>query len=308
MLQVERVTARLGDHISQANFNFHVNKGETFGILGDGNAGKTELIQLLSGMRSPENGTVKIADCTVHQNIRRAQQHVSVLSRTLALFPAMSVEDNLMFWGRLYDLSANTLPDKINSMLAQVGYEGHRKEAVADLTVLDQKRVHLAAALIHEPKLLLLDQPTERMSADERDAFIQLVLQLQHTGLTMVYATDKIDEIQHVADRVAILDEGRILAEGTVDELRSLLDGQSQIVVRCRPLQTLVSCVEEAAIVHTVDEEKSELRIWTTKPTELLSQMFSDWQQNGVVTQSVRVVEPTLAGVYLHLTGKSLDV
>lgn len=307
MLVVEHVTAHMADHIECVDLSFHVNKGETYGILGDGNAGKTEFIHLLSGIISPESGIVKIDDCEVHRHIRRAQKYMSVLSRTLALFPTMSVEDNLMFWGRLYDLSLHSFRDRIKRLLALVGYDESYQEAVADLSILNQKRVHLAAALLHDPKLLLLDQPTEGMTLDERQHFIQLISQLQETGLTMVYATDKVDEIQRIAQRVAILDEGHVLTEGTADELRSLLEGQSQIVIRCRPLQVLRRCIEEAALVHTVDEANNEVRLWTVNPKELLAQLFSDWLHEGIETDSIRVIEPTLAGVYLHLTGKSLD-
>lgn len=307
MLRVEHVTAHLAENIVCQDLSFHVNKGETYGILGDGNAGKTELLQLLSGIRSLDSGTVKVADCEVHANLRQAQQHVSVLSRTLSLFPAMSVEENLIFWGRLSNLSSDIFKDKISSVLARVGYGESHKACIAELSILNQKRIHLAAALLHDPQLLFLDQPTEGMTVDEKEQFIQQLQQLSNTGLTLVYATDKVDEIQRVARRTAILDEGQIVAEGTVDALRSLLEGQSQVVIRCRPLQPLIRCIEEAAIVHTVDDTRNELRMWTVKPKELLAQLFSDWQQQGMVTESVRIVEPTLAGVYLHLTGKSLD-
>ena len=306
MLQVENLTARVAD-FTYSDVSMHVDAGQTYGILGDGKSGKTEWLQLLSGMRSPDRGTVKVADCHIHHNIRRAQQHVSVLPRTLALFPALSVEDNLLFWGRLYDIPSGGLLSKMDRVLRLVNYEEGRGEQVAALSALDQKRVHLAAALLHEPEVLMLDQPTEQMNASERETFLEVVQQLQHYGQTMVYATDKVDEIQHVAMRVAILDQGNFLAEGTVDALRGLLGGQSQIVVRCRPLEALVRRIEAASMVHTVDEGKRELRIWTKEPKELLARLFSDWQQNEIVTESVRVVEPTLAGVYLHLTGKSLD-
>lgn len=307
MLQVERLTADLVEEdITFSNVSFHINAGETYGILGDGNAGKTELIQLLSGLRTPEKGNVKIGDSVVHQNIRKAQQHLGVLSRTPALFSGMSVEHNLLFWGRLYDLSAHRLNAEMDRVLKQVGYAGERDVAASELSMLDQRRIHLAAALLHRPQVLLLDQPTEYMDSDEREAFIFVVQRLQQDGYTMLYTTDRVDEIQQIAHRVAILDEGLILAEGTFDELRSLLRGQSQVVIRCRPLRTLVSLIEEEALVHTVDERKNELRLWTMKPQDVLSRLFSERQQSGLVIESVQVVEPTLAGVYLHLTGKSL--
>lgn len=307
MLRVERLTANLAaEDIMFSNVSFHINAGETYGILGDGNAGKTELIQLLSGLRTPDKGLVKIGDSIVHQNIRKAQQHISVLSRTPALFSGMSVEHNLLFWGRLYNLPPNRLSTEMDRVIEQVGYAGERDAEVSELSVLDQKRIHLAAALLHQPQVLMLDQPTEYMDSDEREAFMPVVQRLQKDGYTLLYTTDRVDEIQQIAHRVAILDEGCILAEGTFDELRSLLGGQSQIVIRCRPLGTLVSCIEEAALVHTVDERKNELRLWTMKPQDVLSQLFSEWQQSGLIIESVQVVEPTLAGVYLHLTGKSL--
>lgn len=307
MLQVKNVTARLADHIQCVDLNFHVEKGETYGILGNGSAGKTGLIQLLSGIRPLESGTIQADHFQVHRHLRRAQQHLGVLSRKLALFPSMTAEENLLFWGRLYHLPIHSFRDRVNTVLGLVGYEENRQAAIADLSALNQKRIHLAAALLHEPKLLLLDQPTDDMTAAERNDFMLLMQQLQQTGLTIVYATDKVDEIQQVANRAAILDEGQIVAEGTVDELRSLLRGQSQIIIRCHPLRLLIRRIEEAAIVHTVDLEKNEVRLWTTKPKELLAYIFSAWHQEGIVTESVRVVEPTLAGVYLHLTGKSLD-
>ncbi|AQS55478.1 hypothetical protein B0W44_06440 [Novibacillus thermophilus] len=307
VLQVKQLTARVADHIQFVDVNLSVGAGEIYGILGDAKSGKTEFIQLLSGMRTPDRGWVKVDDCRVHDNIRRAQRHIGVLSRRLALFPMMTVENNLQYWGRLSERSTHRLESDIDRVLRYVHYQKRKEEVVAALGALDRKRVHLAAALLHKPKVLLLDQPTEPMTEREREAFLQIVQKLQRDGQAVVYATDKVHEIQHIATRVAIMDEGKILVEGTVEELRSLLGGQSQIVIRCRPLHAWVKLVEETATVHTVDEEKRELRLWTTKPKELLSRIFSDWQDNGLVAESVRVVEPTLEGVYLHLTGKSLE-
>lgn len=307
MLQLDHVTARLTDHITCLDLCFHVYKGEAYGILGDGGAGKTELIQLLSGFRSPDSGSVIVAGSDLHANIRQAQQHISTFSRTLALFPGMTVEENLIFWGRLNHLPVESFKKKIDRALVRVDYEESRHHLIGDLDLLNQKRIHLAAALLHEPELLLLDQPTEGMKAVDKELFITLIQQLHQDGLTIVYATDKVDEIQQVTHRAAILDEGQIVAEGTVGELRNLLEGQSQIVIRCRPLQALLHYVEEAAIVHTVDAVNNEVRMWTNNPQQLLAQLFADWQNSGIETKTVKVVEPSLAGVYLHLTGKSLD-
>lgn len=306
-LHVTQLTAQVDDRLGFSDINLCAEPGETVGILGDAQSGKTELIQLLSGLRTPMSGTVHVGPCNVHQNLRQAQQYVSVVPRTLALFPNMNVIENLAFWGQLFDLSSYHLLNKVNTVLEQVGFTGHHDEKIAALDILAQKRVHLAAALLNEPQLLMLDQPTERMTTDERDSFLHVVRQLQDGERIILYATDSVAEIQFLAERVAILDEGAILADGTVDELRRSLGGQSQIVVRCHPLQAFVKVIEKAAIAHTIDEERNESRLWTTKPKELLAQLFSVWQQEGIVTESVRIVEPTLAGVYLHLTGKSLD-
>ena len=307
MLQVDHVSARLTDDITCLDLCFHVYEGEVYGILGDGHAGKTELIQLLSGFRSIDSGQIEVAGCDVHENIRQAQQYMSVYSRTLALFPGMSVEENLIFWARLNQLPWGSFRKKIDRALARVDYGAGRSHLIADLDGLNQKRVHLAAALLHDPQLLLLDQPTDGLTAADKEAFIALVQRLHQEGLTIVYATDKVDEIQQVADRAAILDEGQIVGEGTVSELRDKLEGQSQIVIRCNPLQALIRYVEESAIMHTVDAARNEVRIWTDEPEQLLAKMFSDCQQRGINTEAVKVVEPSLAGVYLHLTGKSLD-
>ncbi|WP_054949434.1 ATP-binding cassette domain-containing protein [Numidum massiliense] len=307
MIDVQNVAARVADHIAYTDLNFHVASGEAYGILGDAGSGKTELIQLLSGVRSPESGKVTVANNRVYPNILEAQQYIGVVTRSLALFRSMTVEDNLMFWGRLLDLKARHSSERIEQRLEQVGFTGKRDDTVKSLPLLEQKKVHLAAALLHDPKVLMLDQPTERMRPKERESFLQVVSTLQQGGLTLLYATDRVDEVQRVARRVAIMDGGKILAEGTVEELRGSLGGQSQVIVRSRPLEALISYVEQQALVHTVDREEDAIRIWTSQPKQLLLQMFSEWQQTGVVTESVKVVEPTLAGVYLHLTGKSLD-
>src|SRR5262245_14020249 len=279
MLALRDLRKSYGSVVAVDGVSLDVRKGEVFGLLGPNGAGKTTTLHMAVGLVTPDAGTVDVegagspADPAVRAKIGVAPQ-------TIALYDDLTAEENLRFFGRLQGLSGARLAERAAHLLRWTGLEGRRKDRVRGFSGGMKRRLNLAAALVHSPPLLLLDEPTAGVDPQSRAAIFEAVRELKAGGTTLVYTTHYMEEAERLCDRVAILDHGKVLAEGTVEELLARHGGNSVVTVR-----------------RADGEERSE----TADPVAALERALA---VKGVL--GVRVDRPDLEGVFLSLTGRRL--
>ena len=279
MLTLRDLRKSYGSTKAVDGLTLEVEKGEVFGLLGPNGAGKTTTIHMAVGLVAPDSGTVAVngAGSPTDPDVRR---RIGVAPQTIALYDDLTADENLRFFGRLFGLSGGALGKRVDHLLEWTGLAARRRDRVKGYSGGMKRRLNLAAALVHDPPLLLLDEPTAGVDPQSRNAIFDAVKQMKAEGRTVVYTTHYMEEAERLCDRVAIVDHGRLLALDAVDALVTRHGGKSVVTVR---------------------HEDGDERIETGDPVAELSRLLS---KRGA--SSVRVDRPDLESVFLSLTGRSL--
>lgn len=294
MIEASRLTRRFGDLVAVDDVSLSVGKGETFGLLGPNGAGKTTTISMLCGVLSPDSGSVRIGgqdDPTVPQ-VRR---QIGVAPQSLALYEELSGEENLRVFGALYGLGHARLRERVDAALEFAGLTERRKDRVSAYSGGMKRRLNLACALVHEPPVLICDEPTVGIDPQSRNHVFECIEALRDGGTTLLYTTHYMEEAQRLCDRVAIMDHGRILALDTVDKLIDAHGGSSVVLAD-------LAAPPAAPLGVDGEIEGNRLRINTDTPFETVARLGHE----DIEITALRIDRPDLERVFLQLTGRTL--
>jgi ABC-2 type transport system ATP-binding protein len=219
MLQVEQLSKRYGDRLAVDAVSFAIAAGETVGLLGPNGAGKTTAIAMICGITRPDSGYVSLRGVRVTQDANELKRRVGLVPQDLALYDELSAWANLQLFGGLYGLGAGQLQQRADDALALVGLAARRNERVKTFSGGMKRRLNIAGALLHDPDLILLDEPTVGVDPQSRNAIFDNLEALKRRGKTLLYTTHYMEEAERLCDRVLILDHGRILANDSVANL-----------------------------------------------------------------------------------------
>jgi ABC-2 type transport system ATP-binding protein len=220
MLQVDRLSKRFGDRVAVNAISFSIAQGETVGLLGPNGAGKTTAIAMISGISRPDSGEVSLGGVSLAQNANALKRRVGLVPQDLALYEELSAWANLQLFGGLYGLGAAELKPRAKAALALVGLADRSADRVKTFSGGMKRRLNIAGALLHEPDLILLDEPTVGVDPQSRNAIFDNLEELKRRGKTLLYTTHYMEEAERLCDRVVILDHGQILANDTVVHLK----------------------------------------------------------------------------------------
>jgi len=196
------------------NLSFEIHKGEIFGLLGPNGAGKTTAISILCTLRQPDAGNVQICGLNLRTHAQQVRPLIGVVPQDIALYPRLSVEENLHYFGTLHRLRGKTLRQRIEECLVLVGLEEHARRRIDACSGGMKRRANLAAGIIHRPQLLFLDEPTVGIDAQSRHMILRNLEELRQGGMSMLYTTHYMEEAQQLCNRVAVMDRGRVIAKG----------------------------------------------------------------------------------------------
>jgi ABC-2 type transport system ATP-binding protein len=294
MIQVQQLRKSYGPLVAVDDVSFDVRPGETFGLLGPNGAGKSTTIGMMIGVLAPDAGAVLVNGDASPTNAA-ARLHIGVAPQSLALYEELTATENLRFFARLYHLSGPQLKERVAWALQFAGLESRRRDRVKAFSGGMKRRLNMATALVHDPQVIFLDEPTVGVDPQSRNHIFERIEQLKAAGRTMVYTTHYMEEAQRLCDRVAIMDQGRILDLDTVDVLIARHGGRS--VVRAE----LARLPANAAILPEPLDGLS-LRFESDRPFEEVGRLTT----GGVSFQTLEVARPDLETVFLTLTGRSL--
>jgi ABC-2 type transport system ATP-binding protein len=278
MVRLENVTKHFGSKKVVDTVSFKIAQGELFGLLGPNGAGKTTTINMIIGGLNPESGTIEInGDAPGKQNIKRL---LGVVPQTLALYESLSAQQNLNFFGQLYGLQGKDLNDRIQHVFEIVNLADRRNERVSKYSGGMKRRLNIAAALLHRPSLLILDEPTVGVDPQSRNAIFESLRALKKEGCTIILTSHYLEEAQKLCDRVGIMDEGKLVAEDTVEKLISDFGGKS---------------------ILTVETSSGKTKIETDQPVKEIIRMN---EESTIL--SLQMESPSLEKAFLNITGKHL--
>jgi ABC-2 type transport system ATP-binding protein len=304
-LEIRDLRKRYGDTVALDGVSFSVAEGELFGLLGPNGAGKTTLLSIVSCLLEPSAGEVRIGGRPVRSSDKAARRLIGIVPQELAIYGELSARENLCFFGALYGLSRELLHRRAEEVLAAIGLEDRGDHRADTFSGGMKRRLNLGAALVHQPRLLLLDEPTTGVDPQSRNHIFEEVRRLNASGVTIVYTSHYMEEVQALCPRIGIIDHGHLIALGSLQALLQQLSGLIRFrVAELTPkLRDRLQQLPETQLVER-DGTALELKSRDVKATLLrLVSVFNELQLEFI---SLETEEPNLERVFLHLTGRAL--
>ncbi len=329
ILEVDNLVKRYGDFAAVDGISFEMEEGEIFGLLGPNGAGKTTTISMLTGITEPTEGTARIGGYDITTQLDKAKEINGLVPQDLALYPTISARANLRFFGRIYGLHGKDLNERVEDVLRIVALTDRADEPIEKYSGGMKRRINIAAGMVHQPRLLFLDEPTVGVDPQSRNHIFESVLRLnRERGMSIVYTSHYMDEVERLCSRVAIVDQGKIIAMDTVENLVAILGGGVVMVgvdhADDQLLKELTSltAVRQATIAPVAvtpppaeGEEPKDvedapvftvIKIETEDSRDAIVNIFTYLSDHDITVRSLEILESNLENVFLHLTGKKL--
>ena len=304
---VEDLWKSYGETEAVRGLTFKISRGEFFGLLGPNGAGKSTTIGILSGLIEPTRGHISISGFDLFSSPMEAKARLGLVPQNFALYPTLSARDNLVFFGRIYGLKGKHLRERIARVLEIVELTDRAKQTVATFSNGMKRRLNIAAGLLHEPEILILDEPTVGVDPQSRNAILERLDSLNQSGVTVLYTTHYIEEAQRLCDRVAILDQGKMMALDTPARLiQDLGRGIIQIEFNTGIDEKLLDQIKRIGVVRVVDDQKKIIHIETDQPDQASRELLELMKTRDGLLKTLDISEPNLETVFIHLTGRNL--
>lgn len=305
IFDIEAVHKHYGPTVALRGVTLAVEPGELFGLLGPNGAGKTTLMSVLAGLTDPDQGTIQLFGqpfTTANRDLRRL---IGLATQDLAIYPELTARENLTFFGKIYGLYGTDLRDRVREMLNAVGLTDRADHRAGTFSGGMKRRLNLAVAVVHRPQVLLLDEPTTGVDPQSRNHIFDRVKALNAAGLTVIYTSHYMEEVQTLCTRIAILDDGQVKACDTLPNLLRMFDAVARFrlpVVPAGLVEELVTIPE----VKRVQPISDGLEVTAANLAPVLPKLLTTCARYGAEPTALDLDQPTLERVFLHLTGRDL--
>lgn len=306
MIEAKNIDKKFGNIHAVNSLSFAVERGEFFGFLGPNGAGKTTTINMLSTILVPDSGEVWLNGVNSGKEPVRCRKMIGVVPQEIALYDDLTALDNLKFWGSLYDIPSSVLKDRIIQSLELIGLEKRKNDRISTFSGGMKRRVNIACALLHEPDILFMDEPTVGIDPQSRIHIYEILEKLHQKGKTIIYTTHYMEEAERMCDRIAIIDHGKIIARGTMDELRAKGDYPGSIVVGFQKEGNLDAETLGEKFGERLQMSDSSFTVHTNDPDRELQEVISATRGAGVKIQHINIRKANLESIFLQLTGREL--
>ena len=306
MLIAKNLSKSYNDVKALSNVSLSIKEGELYGLLGPNGAGKTTTISILSSLLKPDGGEVLYQDKSLYKNTSECKKIIGVVPQEIALYEDLTAIENLKFWGTLYGIKGKQLQSKTDELLEFLGLADRKNHKIKTYSGGMKRRINIAAALLHDPKIVFMDEPTVGIDPQSRNLIFEVIEELHSRGLTMIYTTHYMEEAERLCDRIGIIDEGRIITEGSLDELKKASSVKEEIQVKfTNPQKTdLVSISNHFNGQLSIQD--NQMILSTSKTNTDLPELIQLCTNANLQLEKLDVRSLSLESIFLELTGKSL--
>jgi ABC-2 type transport system ATP-binding protein len=305
VLRVDSLQKRYGEIDAVAGVSFDLHEGEVLGLLGPNGAGKTTLISILATERAPSGGDATLFEHSIRKQPKIVRRMIGIAPQDIAIYPMLTASENLRFFGRIYGVSIAALESRVGELLHLVGLETRSNDYAGAFSGGMKRRLNLAAALVHSPRVLLLDEPTAGVDLQSREYIFEIVRRLREAGTAILYTTHYMEEAEVLCDRLGIINQGKLVAMGTLDAFLANLECREIIEVRGLPPGTDFSALQAAGEVSRVERTDGIVRLFVKSATHLLEPL------QKIISRSrqpvhLKIAPISLEHLFLRLTGTEL--
>jgi ABC-2 type transport system ATP-binding protein len=306
-IEVDHLKKSFGDFQAVQDACFYADSGEVLSLLGPNGAGKSTTISMLSGLLAPTEGDACIMGYSVIREPEAAKRSLGVVPQDIALYPDLSARENLVFWGKMYGLRGAALRSRVDEVLEVIGLTDRQKDRVGKFSGGMKRRVNIGAALLHKPAVVIMDEPTVGIDPQSRRHILENVKELNQRGMTVLYTTHYMEEAAELSHHIAIMDQGKVIAYGTHDELIKMVGEQTRIDLGLNiGAEKVLDTWRSTEGVARVDASDGKVSVLVDDSNLVLPRLFDAASRAGVRIISVDIQEPNLETVFLHLTGRAL--
>jgi len=306
-IKVQDLHKNFGDVYAVQGVSFDVQAGEIFSLLGPNGAGKSTTISMLSCLLEPTQGDALVMGHSITREPMAVKAAIGVVPQEIALYEDLSARENLSFWGKMYGLRGAALKQRVDEVLEIIGLTDRQKGRSGKFSGGMKRRLNIGIALLHRPQVIIMDEPTVGIDPQSRRNILNSIKELNQQGMTVLYTTHYMEEAQELSDHIAIMDQGKVIAHGTHDELVKIVGEMDRIDLAINAESArVIERWQATEGVFQVSDEDETLTLLVGDSNLVLPRLFESATQVGVRITSVEIQEPNLEAVFLHLTGRAL--
>ncbi len=307
ILEISNLVKRYGDFLAVDNVDLSIKKGEIFGLLGPNGAGKTTLLNTIIGMTKVNSGEIKVFDKNFKDAEMYIKSEIGIVPQEIALYNDLNTYENVSFFGKLYGLKGSLLKERVKEALDFTGLWDRKKDSPKKFSGGMKRRLNIACALVHHPNLIIMDEPTVGIDPQSRNHILKSVKKLNEMGTTVIYTSHYMEEVETLCTNIAIMDQGRIIAKGTKEELKDLVAVEEKVTIKIsKPSYTLVDNIKKTPGVDNCILGSNELTIISKIKSNNINKIVDTIVQTGSIIEGIHMEKMTLEDVFLTLTGRSL--
>lgn len=307
IVKIENLVKKFGSVAAVNNINLNIEEGEIYGLLGPNGAGKSTTINIIAGLLGFDKGNIEILGKELKKHTNFIKKNIGIVPQDIAIYEDLTACENVKFFASLYGLKGGELNGRVEEALDFVGLRDKAKCFPAEFSGGMKRRLNIACAIAHRPKLIIMDEPTVGIDPQSRNHILQSVRKLNNAGCTVVYTTHYMEEAEVICSRIAIMDNGKIIAEGTNEELKRIITDKTTIAVTVDDSEKVKK--EELIKIQgvlSVELDNDIIKINCSKEVNNLDKIINYFTGNNIVIKGIESKEPDLETVFLTLTGRKL--
>jgi len=308
ILEINNITKRYDNKLVVDNISLKIEEGEIFGLLGPNGAGKSTVISMICDLVKPDQGEITIDGHSLKKHAILAKKSLGVVPQDIALYENLSAINNLKFWGTLYGLKGSLLKTRIDEALEITGLKDRSKEKIKNYSGGMKRRINIAAAFMHHPRLLIMDEPTVGIDPQSRNHILEFTRSLnKEYGTTVIYTSHYMEEVEALCDKLMIIDEGKVIASGSQSEIKRMVSNEENVEIKLTNYTNEIGLkLNNINDVNGINYNAGILTVAMKESKTNLQEIIDVLILNNSKIQNINVKVPSLETVFLTLTGKSL--
>lgn len=307
LINIENLTKNFGDNIAVDNLTLSIEKGEILGLLGPNGAGKTTTINIITSILKPTKGNVEIFGKSLYNHGPEIKARMGIVPQCISLYENLTVEENINFFAKLYGLRGASLREGLNYALDFISLQDHKKTKCKNLSGGMQRRLNIGCAIAHKPEIIIMDEPTVGIDPQSRNHILNMAKELNKEGCTIIYTSHYMEEVQQLCNKIAIMDNGKLIAKGTKDDLISLISDNSTLEIEGYDInESVLETLFEIKGVKSYAFDENKILITSSRDVSNLSSIINFFTSNNIEIRNMGYKTLDLEDVFLTLTGKKL--